>query len=135
MFSKSDLCWGYPQIDLDPASREITTFVTHKGLFRNKRIMFRITSAPEQYQHAIHHVLQSCKGARNISDDVIVYGKGTQNHIQNLEKVLSWLRERGLALSKGICQSHMNRLVFMRYILSAHGTGPDESSETRCASR
>ena len=34
IFSKLDVTWAYHQIELKPESREITTFVTHKGLFR-----------------------------------------------------------------------------------------------------
>ena len=40
IFSKLDVTWACHQIELKPQSREITTFVTHKGLFRYKRLMF-----------------------------------------------------------------------------------------------
>ncbi|KAK3753000.1 hypothetical protein QZH41_016300 [Actinostola sp. cb2023] len=33
VFSKLDLKWGYHQLELDPKSREITTFVTQGGLY------------------------------------------------------------------------------------------------------
>jgi len=50
VFSKLDLHWGFHQIQLDEESRQKTTFVTHIGLCRCKRLMFGITSAPEKYQ-------------------------------------------------------------------------------------
>ncbi|XP_054745936.1 uncharacterized protein K02A2.6-like [Anastrepha obliqua] len=46
IFSRLDLKWAYHQLELDEESREITTFITHKGLFRYKRLMFGINSAP-----------------------------------------------------------------------------------------
>ena len=49
VFSKLDLKRGFHQVELDTESRQITTFITHKGLFRYKRLMFGITSAPEKY--------------------------------------------------------------------------------------
>lgn len=49
-FSKIDLKWGFHQILLSEESRHITTFVTHRGLYRYKRLMFGVTSAPEKYQ-------------------------------------------------------------------------------------
>ena len=49
VFSKLDIKWAYHQIELDPSSREITTFQTHKGNFRYKRLMFGISCAPEMY--------------------------------------------------------------------------------------
>nr|XP_058962028.1 uncharacterized protein K02A2.6-like [Pocillopora verrucosa] len=71
VFSKLDLRWGFHQIELDEESRQITTFVTHRGLYRYKRLMFGITSAPEKYQKIVSDVLQGCEGVANIADDVI----------------------------------------------------------------
>ena len=50
VFSKLDLKWGFHQVKLDAESRQITTFITHRGLIRYKRLMFGITSAPEKCQ-------------------------------------------------------------------------------------
>ena len=52
VFSKLDVKWAYHQIVLAPDSRDITTFVTHNGLYRYKRLMFGINCAPEMYQQA-----------------------------------------------------------------------------------
>ena len=46
VFSKIDLKWGFHQILLSEESRHVTTFVTHRGLYRYKRLMFGVTSAP-----------------------------------------------------------------------------------------
>lgn len=50
VFSKLDVKWGYHHLVLSPESREITTFATHCGLFRYKRLLFGVNSASEQYQ-------------------------------------------------------------------------------------
>ena len=42
VFSKLDLRWGFHQLELTPDSRDIKTFVTHCGLFRYKRRLFRV---------------------------------------------------------------------------------------------
>ncbi|XP_064609485.1 uncharacterized protein K02A2.6-like [Liolophura sinensis] len=85
--SKIDLKWGYHQIELDEESRNITTFVTHKGLFRYKRLMFGISAAPEMYQNVISQVFEGCEGVRNLYDDIIVCGKDDSEHDQRLEEV------------------------------------------------
>ena len=66
VFSKLDLKWGYHQLELHPDSRSITTFTTHCRLYRYKRLMFGINSAPEVYQHVIQQTLQGCEGVANI---------------------------------------------------------------------
>ena len=56
-FSKIDLNMGFHQIVLDEVSRPITTFITHKGLCRYKRLSFGVNAAPEMFQHIIGQVL------------------------------------------------------------------------------
>ena len=60
VFSKLDLRWGYHQIELDEQSKQCTTFATHTGLYRYKRLMFGVSAAPEIYQHVIQQSLQGC---------------------------------------------------------------------------
>ena len=43
IFSKLDLRYGYHQLELEVGSRYVTTFATHIGLFRYKRLMFGIS--------------------------------------------------------------------------------------------
>ena len=88
VFSKLDLKWGYHQLELSEEARGITTFTTHAGLYRYKRLMFGVTSAPEIYQHAIQQVLHGCEGVRNISDDIILHTKDDREHDERLEKLL-----------------------------------------------
>ena len=99
VFSKIDLPWGFHQIELDEESRQITTFVMHRGLCRYKRLMFGSTPAPEKYQNIMSDVLQGCEGVANIADDVIVHGCGIERHDKNLLAVLNRLRQCGLTLN------------------------------------
>ena len=85
VFSKLDLKWGYHQIELSEESRSITKFVTHKVLFRYKRLMFGITSALEKYQQVIQQVWNDCTRTVNISDDIIVYGSDRAEHDEKLK--------------------------------------------------
>lgn len=91
VFSKLDLRWGYQQIELDPESRALTTFSTHMGLKRYKCLIFGLSSAPEMYQYVIQQTLQGIPGARNISDDIIVFGTDQESHDRNLEMTFDLL--------------------------------------------
>lgn len=130
VFTKLDLTMGFHQLELkEGISREVTTFTTHAGLFRYKRLMFGICSAPELYQHVINQVLHGagCVGCQNISDDIVVYGKDVAEHDERLKKVLHTLKERGLTLNKKKCVFRMNEIEFMGHLLSEKGIGPTES--------
>lgn len=126
VFSKLDLRWGFHQIELDEESRQITTFVTHRGLYRYKRLMFGITSAPEKYQKIVSDVLQGCEGVANIADDVIVHGCGIEQHDKNLLAVLDRLRQCGLTLNPNKCQFRLPKLTFFGHDLSKSGVTPSE---------
>ena len=123
-FCKLDLTSAYHQIKLSPESRDITTFGTHKGLYRYKRLMFGISCAPDMYQMVLHQVLQECDGAHNILEDVIVHAPTEEEHDKRFENVVRVLSSRGLTLNRDKCQFKMSHLEFMGHVLSARGIGP-----------
>ena len=84
VFSRVDLKWGFHQILLAEESRHVTTFVTHRGLYRYTRLMFGVTSAPEKYQQIIRDVLRGCEGVINIADDLVIHGNGVEQHDERL---------------------------------------------------
>jgi len=127
VFSKLDLRLGFHQIELHEDSRYITTFITHVGLFRYKRMLFGVNSAPELYQHIIRQVLQDCPGTANIADDIIVHGKDEKQHDERLERVFRRLADVGLTLNKDKCQLRLNHLEFMGHLLTDRGIGPTQA--------
>ncbi|XP_038060004.1 uncharacterized protein K02A2.6-like [Patiria miniata] len=121
VFSKLDLKYGFHQIELDEQSRDITTFVTHKGLYRYKRLMFGINAAPEMYQNVISQVIGVGEGVANISDDIVVYGKTQEEHDQRLDCVMRKLKERNLTLNKDKCEFGVHKITFMGHTMSRNG--------------
>lgn len=81
VFSKLDLNEGYYQLELDSESRLITTFSTHAGLRRYKRMSFGINSAAEVFQDEIRQVLINICNVMNVSDDILVYAR-TQSSLK-----------------------------------------------------
>jgi hypothetical protein len=116
VFIKLDLNQGYNQLELAPESRYITTFGTHLGLMRYKRLNFGISSAAEIFQNVIRETLEGIPGALNISDDILVFGKTQSAHDQSLEVVFQRLKERGLTLNKHKCEYGKDKLEFYGYV-------------------
>ena len=92
--TRLDLRWGFHQIELEPNSRDITSFGSDDGIFRYKRLGFGVNAAPEKYQHIITQTMAGLKGVANIADDLIVYGRDSEKHDRNLIKVLEAQGER-----------------------------------------
>ena len=124
-FSKLDLRSGYHQLVLAPESRHITTFTTHKGLKRYKRLNFGTSSAAEIFQHTIQKALEGIDGILNISDDIIIFGKTTAEHDKALETAFHRLSERGLTLNPEKCVFDKEHLDFFGYTFGPAGMTPD----------
>ena len=123
-FSKIDLNAAYHQILLDEDSRNITTFSTHRGTFRYKRLFFGVCSASEEFQHIISQVLHDIPGATNIADDILVYGKTKEEHDEALKKTLQRLFDRGFTINRDKCKFGAPKVEFFGHEVSAEGMRP-----------
>lgn len=91
VFSKIDLRHSYHQILLALEFREITTFSTHVGLFRFKRLFEVLSCAPEKFQRLMETLLSGLEGVLIFLDDLVVYGKDKAEHDVRLAAVLKKL--------------------------------------------
>jgi hypothetical protein len=127
VFSKLDIRLAYHQIELTPDSREITAFMTHKGVYRYKRLMFGINCASEMYNKVMNQVFQGLEGAKNMFDDVFVHGATKEDYDKRLEDILKRLQEKELTLNIDKCNFNVDKIEFMGHMLSAHGIGVSQS--------
>ena len=125
VFTTLDLSSGYHQLELAEESRHITTFSTHLGLRRYKRLLFGINAASEIFQNTIEELLTGLPGCKNISDDIIVFGKDQATHDANLRQVLERLKSHNLRLNKEKCHFSKSEVMFYGHIFSAEGLRPD----------
>ncbi|XP_053686346.1 uncharacterized protein K02A2.6-like [Sabethes cyaneus] len=87
-WTKLDIKEAFLQIELAPESRDVTTFITNKGLFRFKRLPFGLVTAPELFQKVMDQVLAGCSGTMWYLDDVIIEGNDLQQHDARLNEVV-----------------------------------------------
>ena len=127
VFSHLDLNAGYHQLELDEASRDITTFYTHEGNKRYKRLLFGIVSAQDEFDRAIRKTISGIKGARNISDDIIVFGRTQVEHDKSLVEVFQRLADANLTLKKEKCVFNQPEITFFGFRVTKDGIRPDNS--------
>lgn len=118
VFSKIDLRQAYHQIELDEKSHEITTFWTHMGLFRYKRLVEGLKCAPEMFQRILENVLTGLTGVFNYLDDLLVYGSDQKDHDANLKAVLHRLREHGLEINHEKSCFAKSEVTFIGHVIS-----------------
>ena len=77
------------------------------------------------FQHTIAQVLNGIPEVKNVSDDILVYGKTQMEQDNSLRTVLKRLIESGLTLNKAKCELNKSELEFFGHVLSADGVRID----------
>ncbi|XP_062557899.1 uncharacterized protein K02A2.6-like [Armigeres subalbatus] len=126
-FSRLDIKEAFHQVELKEESRYITTFITHKGLFQYKRLMYGIVIAPELFQRIMEQILSRCENTVNFIDDILVFGSTENEHDMALKLVLSVLNEHGILLNQEKCLFKVNSLDFLGHTISPDGIKPSNS--------
>ena len=103
MFSKLDLAHAYQQVVLDDESKAIATITTHKGLYRVNRLPFGVASALSMFQPLMENIIQGLSEVSVYIDDILVTGKTLEDHLMNIEIVLTQLEKAGLRLKREKC--------------------------------
>lgn len=124
LFSKLDIKNAFHHVELKENSREITTFITSKGLYRYKRLMFGLSCAPEHFQKIMEKILLPCEGVVNFIDDIVVFGRDENEHDTRLKKVLSVLKYNNVLLNTKKCVFKAKAIQFLGHEFSSSGIKP-----------
>ena len=121
IFSKIDLKEGYHQIMLDEESRNITAFAVHEGIFRFKRLIYGMNNSFECFQKQIEQVISGIPNAKNISDDILIWGKAQEDHDSTLSNILKRIKDSGLKVNPSKYVFSVNKVTFGGHFLSKEG--------------
>ena len=94
-FSTLDLLSGYHQIRLKEGEEHKTVFSTHVGHYEFKVVAFGLSGAPGTFQGAMNNTLKPClyRCAIVFFDDILIYSKSFEEHLDHLRQVLSLLAQ------------------------------------------
>jgi len=126
-FSTLDQGKAYHQGFFHPDSRNLTAFVTPWGLFEWIRIPFGLNNAPSEFQRYMETILHDYRDEFCIPylDDVIVYSRIFDEHVEHVRQVLQRLQEHGVKLKAQKCQLFQQEVNYLGCIVSAEGYRPD----------
>ena len=113
LFSTLDLASGYWQVQVDPKDQEKTAFVTPFGLYQFRVMPFGLSNAPATFQRLLEHVLSGLHWSICLVylDDIIVFGKSVEEHLDQLREVLTRLQNAGLKIKPSKCHLMQTRVL------------------------
>ena len=99
-FTIIDAAKGYHQCPLDEASQLYTTFITPFGRFKYLRAPYGLSSIAEHYNRRMAEAFEGLTGFRRVVDDVIIYDKDIESHVEHVKQFLQRCKERQISRTK-----------------------------------
>ena len=127
-FSTLDLRSGYHQIEIQPSDRPLTAFaIPGSGLWQFRVLPFGLINGPSAFERALERIMVNLAYVILLIylDDIIVYSKTFEAHLENLKEVLERLRGANLKLHPTKCKLFAKQVSFLGHRVSEEGISTD----------
>jgi hypothetical protein len=123
VFSKIDLSLGYHQIKIHPEDVSKTAFSIRYGLYEYLVMSFGLTNIHAHFMYLMNSVFmpELDKFVVVFIDDILVYSKNEEEHVQHLQIILQRLRDHQLYANFSKCAFWLKEDPFLRHVISTEG--------------
>ena len=125
LFSTIDLRSAYYHIGLTRESQAKSAFVVPMGKWQFKRTPFGLSQAPAYFQLLIDQVLMGCGNfAMGYLDDIIVFSRSEEEHLQHLEEIFKRLRHFDLKMKREKSSFFKKHIQYLGHLVLEQGFEP-----------
>ncbi|XP_058760196.1 uncharacterized protein LOC131633499 [Vicia villosa] len=124
-----DLRSGYHQIRVKSSDVSKTAFRTRYGHYEFLVMPFGVTNAPAVFMDYMNRVFQPYLDQFVVIyiDDILIYSRTIEEHMEHLRIVLSVLREKQLFAKFSKCEFWMSEVKFLGHVICGGGVAVDPS--------
>ena len=127
-FSILDLRRGYHHIGLSKQSKPLTAFTTHSGKFQWNVLPFDISIGVQTFSFVINKATGHCSDfAANYLDDIIVFPRTTEDHMEHLERIFAALQITDLKIKILKCEFFKKHVSYLGFLIGKTGIHCDRS--------
>ena len=125
IFSKLDFKNAFWQIQLQPDSRNITTFHCNGKLYRYKVLTMGLKPAQGELNAALRPIFAHIKNVHLIHDDVVIATSTTEDHEIALKLVMEAISNSSLTLNPTKCIFGAKEIEFWGLLIGSDGVRPN----------
>lgn len=129
-FSTGDLSSGYHQlmINTNSQAREITGFITKRGVFQYKVLPMGISVGCSEFQRVVFSIFKDYIGkfVYVFLDDFLVFSNTMEDHKNHLRLVFEACVKANLKLKRKKCFFGQESVEYLGHIIGKNGTSPSE---------
>ena len=118
-----DLASAYHQISLTPESQGYTAFTVGNTKFQFSKVPFGLQNSPGWFSRIINTILYDVLGPQVLAymDDIILFSKTPEQHLQTLRDVLAKLADANVKLKIHKCKFFAEEIKFLGYVVTKDG--------------
>ncbi|GET61515.1 uncharacterized protein LOC110064491 [Rhizophagus irregularis DAOM 181602=DAOM 197198] len=126
-FTTIDLASGYWQIEMKEEDKEKTAFICSQGLYEFNVMPFGLKNAPAIFQRTMNKIFKEYldKFMNVYIDDIIIYSKNWNEHLQHIKIVLEELRKANMMLKLKKCEWAKKNVEYLGHVVGTDGLKPD----------
>ena len=130
-YTTIDMNSGFWQVPMDEESKQYTTFTLGSmGLYECESMPFGLCNAPPTFQR----LMLNCLGELNLTycliylDDVIIFSRMEEEHLDQMRVVFDRFREHGLKLKPSKCEVFKTEINYLAHHVSKRGVLPSKKN-------
>ena len=127
-FSILDLRSRYHHIGLSEQSKPLTAFTMHSGKFQWNVLPFGIGIGVQTFSFVINKAIGHCSDfAANYLDDIIVFSRTAEDHMEHLERIFEALQMADLKIKVLKCEFFKKHISYLGFLIGETGIHCDRS--------